>query len=54
MQCNAQLLLPKMMGTFLTLFGPGGGGTLFPLPCYVFAYISANTRTSSLKKLDFS
>ena len=30
-----------------------GGGTLYP-PCYVFAYICANTRTISLKKLDFS
>ena len=29
------------------------GGTLCP-PCYVFAYICANTRTSPLKKLDFS
>ena len=34
------------------LFGPGGG-TLCP-PCHVFAYICANTHTSSLKKLDFS
>ena len=30
-----------------------GGGTLCP-PCHVFVYISANTRTSALKKLDFS
>ena len=27
---------------YLTIFGPGGG--------YLFAYICANTRTSSLKK----
>ena len=32
---------------------PRGGGTLCP-PCYVFAYNCANTRTSPLKKLDFS
>ena len=36
----------------LQVFGPGGG-TLCP-PCHVFAYIWANTRTSALKKLDFS
>ena len=36
----------------LTLLAPGGGA-LCP-PCYVFAYICANTRTSPLKKLDFS
>ena len=37
---------------YLTLFGPGGG-TLCP-PCHVFAYNCSNTRTSTLKKLDFS
>ena len=37
----------------LTLFGPGGGDTLCP-PCHVFAYICTNTRTTALKKLDFS
>ena len=36
----------------LPLFGPGGG-TLCPL-CHVFAHICPNTRTSALKKLDFS
>ena len=36
----------------LTLFIPTGG-TLCP-PCHVFAYNRANTRTSRLKKLDFS
>ena len=36
----------------LTLLGPGGG-TLW-LPCYIFAYNRANTRTSVLKNLDFS
>ena len=36
----------------LTLFCPVGG-TLCP-PYHVFAYICANTRTSALKKLDFS
>ena len=30
-----------------------GGGTLCP-PCYVLAYNRANTRTSMLKKIDFS
>ena len=28
------------------------GGHIFP-PCHIFAYISANTRTSALKKLTF-
>ena len=36
----------------LTLFGPGAG-TLCPL-YHVFVYICASTRTSALKKLDFS
>ena len=35
----------------LTLLGPGGGH-IYPL-CHVFAYISANTRTSTLKNLTF-
>ena len=38
---------------------PGGGGlivtvTLSHCHCHIFAYICANTRTSALKKLDFS
>ena len=38
----------------LTLVGPRGGrGHICP-PCQIFAYISANTRTSGLKKLEFS
>ena len=36
----------------LTLLQDGGGA--YMPPCHVFAYICANTRTSVLKKLDFS
>ena len=40
-----------MIGLHLTLLGPERGH-ICP-PCHIFAYISANTRTSALKKIDF-
>ena len=43
---NEEILL-----TYLILLGPGGGHIVPPPPpCHVFAYNSANTRTSVLKK----
>ena len=48
----AAIFFGSFLAHILTLLAPGGGH-IVP-PCYVFAYFCANTRTSSLKKLDFS
>ena len=48
----------KLKWVKLTLLGPGRGGTLCPPVTYlyirIYVYNRANTRTSLLKKLDFS